>query len=136
MGKTDNVAHRLITKQTGIHTWWAKDLGRLVKAMYRNLGLLYLCVILCSLCQLSTALKWFSLDQFSSFKKPAVLCKMSSFTLKKTQKDLGQLYNIKLAPTLALKSTMIASETGIFTFMVNSLYTQLQKKVYTLSFGE
>ena len=23
LGKTDNVAHNLITKQTGIHTWWA-----------------------------------------------------------------------------------------------------------------
>ena len=62
------------------------------------------------------------MDWFAWFKKPVIPIQSSLFTVDNFWKDLGHLTTLKLAPTLVLESTVIARETGIFTFRVKSIH--------------
>ena len=88
----------------------------------KDLGSLWLCYIRqkqkagtvafeCSLYHFWTALKLHSLGRFTWFKKPDPLIQTLPSTCNRIWKDLGLWNTLKLAPTLALKSTIFLSLT-------------------------
>ncbi len=114
--------------------WWVswKDLGSLWLCYIRKKQKAGTVAFECSLYYFWTALKLHSLGRFAWFKRPDPLIQTLPSTCNCIWKDLGLQNALKLAPTLALKSTIFLSltENYLELYMMTILIEILSCKNY------
>ena len=101
-----------------------------------TLPLLMLCIkagtlaIGCSVPLFCTAQKLHSLGRFTWFKKLILLIQTPWVECNRLWKDLGHPNTLKLAPTLALKSTIISRVADILTKLTQILFSVRNPLIY------
>ena len=92
-----------------------KDLGHLVKAMYRNLGLLYLYFILCSFASFEQLYNGFPWTNFHDLKASCTKLNVLVY-LRKDLKGSGAVIHPKISPNFGLKEHYDRKGDGDFYF--------------------